>query len=166
MDVALHNFCMMFWFILTFWTYSFWNWSFSKIQPMKVRLRTVFLVYGLIFLVFIPLKEGLCVKFGVHLIVQIWIIERFSLTFYQLCPGGAFLIAKRLSKLWRHGRNYSNRHQMSNVFLFYTCPMTFCKIAGARAVNLWMNFGRFFQELLRLFMIVVLKVAEKLPSDW
>lgn len=88
------------------------------------------------------------------------------LTFYQLYPGGAFLIAKGLSKLLKHGRSYSKQLQMSNVFPFYTCPMTSCKIAGARAVSLLMNSGRFFQQLLKLFMIVAMKVAEKLPSDW
>lgn len=125
-------------------------------------LITFSLVYGLVCLLF----RVFCVDFGVQLILCFVLPKGSLLTFYQLYPGGAFLIAKGLSKLLKHGRSYLKQPQMNNVFPFYTCPMTSCKIAGERAVSLSTNSGRFFQQLLKLFMIVAMKVAQKLPSDW
>lgn len=105
-------------------------------------------------------------NFGVKLMLCFVSSKGSLLTFYQLYPGGAFLIAKGLSKLLKHGRSYSKQPQMNNVFPFYTCPMISYKIVGAREVSLSTSSGRFFQQPLKLFMIVAMKVAEKLPSDW
>lgn len=71
-----------------------WNWYLSEdtivtkeVSPWKIHERSIvknhLRVYGLNFLFFMMLKGSLCVNFGVHMIIQIRIVEKLSFNIWS-----------------------------------------------------------------------------------